>query len=84
MWPIDIDLKFMEPVGRELKSVGKVKLRTLTCIVVSNLFLNRNAHKGSEVCGRLGLVSFAIFIIFCSQRCSYWVKKLSYSFDAVC
>ncbi|KAL3531989.1 hypothetical protein ACH5RR_005510 [Cinchona calisaya] len=23
VWPIDIDLKFMEPVGRELKSIGK-------------------------------------------------------------
>lgn len=24
VWPIDIDLKFMEPVGRELKTIGKV------------------------------------------------------------
>uniref|UniRef100_M1CQR9 Uncharacterized protein n=1 Tax=Solanum tuberosum TaxID=4113 RepID=M1CQR9_SOLTU len=23
VWPIEVDLKFMEPVGRELKSVGK-------------------------------------------------------------
>jgi len=23
VWPIEIDLKFMEPVGRELKSIGK-------------------------------------------------------------
>uniref|UniRef100_A0A5B6YRG7 Uncharacterized protein n=1 Tax=Davidia involucrata TaxID=16924 RepID=A0A5B6YRG7_DAVIN len=23
VWPINIDLKFMEPVGRELKSIGK-------------------------------------------------------------
>ncbi|XP_059667578.1 uncharacterized protein LOC132312996 isoform X2 [Cornus florida] len=24
VWPIYIDLKFMEPVGRELKSIGKI------------------------------------------------------------
>ncbi|KAL1545812.1 hypothetical protein AAHA92_22493 [Salvia divinorum] len=23
VWPIEVDLKFMEPVGRELKSIGK-------------------------------------------------------------
>ncbi|KAK6942742.1 hypothetical protein RJ641_028128 [Dillenia turbinata] len=23
VWPIDVNLKFMEPVGRELKSIGK-------------------------------------------------------------
>ncbi|KAA8518700.1 hypothetical protein F0562_016526 [Nyssa sinensis] len=23
VWPINVDLKFMEPVGRELKSIGK-------------------------------------------------------------
>ncbi|KAG6437312.1 hypothetical protein SASPL_102226 [Salvia splendens] len=23
VWPIELDLKFMEPVGRELKSIGK-------------------------------------------------------------
>ncbi|XP_009600296.1 uncharacterized protein LOC107809544 [Nicotiana tabacum] len=23
VWPIEVDLKFMEPIGRELKSVGK-------------------------------------------------------------
>lgn len=23
VWPINIDMKFMEPVGRELKSIGK-------------------------------------------------------------
>ena len=26
VWPIEVDLKFMEPVGRELKNIGKVKL----------------------------------------------------------
>jgi hypothetical protein len=25
VWPIDVDLKFLEPVGRELKVLGKVK-----------------------------------------------------------
>lgn len=25
VWPIDIDLKFMEPVGKELKNIGKVR-----------------------------------------------------------
>ncbi|KAL8516728.1 hypothetical protein ACS0TY_015111 [Phlomoides rotata] len=24
VWPIDVDLKFMEPVGRELKSIGRL------------------------------------------------------------
>ncbi|KAK9723929.1 hypothetical protein RND81_05G035100 [Saponaria officinalis] len=23
VWPVDVDLKFMEPVGRELKNIGK-------------------------------------------------------------
>ncbi|PKA65529.1 hypothetical protein AXF42_Ash005863 [Apostasia shenzhenica] len=26
IWPIDVNLKFMEPVGRELQALGKVKL----------------------------------------------------------
>ncbi|KAL6998175.1 hypothetical protein U1Q18_008302, partial [Sarracenia purpurea var. burkii] len=28
VWPINIDLKFMEPVGRELQSIGKSNLLT--------------------------------------------------------
>ncbi|KAK2990966.1 hypothetical protein RJ640_007114 [Escallonia rubra] len=28
VWPINIDLKFVEPVGRELKSIGKVQYRS--------------------------------------------------------
>lgn len=26
VWPIEVDLQFLEPVGRELKSIGKVNL----------------------------------------------------------
>jgi len=25
VWPIEVDLKFLEPIGRELKQLGKVK-----------------------------------------------------------
>lgn len=26
VWPIEVDLQFLQPVGRELKSIGKVNL----------------------------------------------------------
>ena len=29
VWPIDVNLKFLEPVGRELQLLGKVKLYAL-------------------------------------------------------
>ena len=32
VWPIDVNLKFLEPVGRELKSIGKVKLHVFRVV----------------------------------------------------
>lgn len=47
VWPIEVDLKFMEPVGRELKSVGKVNF--LLCLVYCFNYLKNNPVEKNPV-----------------------------------
>ncbi|KAL7170258.1 hypothetical protein ACSBR2_035182 [Camellia fascicularis] len=39
VWPINVDLKFMEPVGRELKSIGKFMDSAVN--LMNNSFIDR-------------------------------------------
>lgn len=38
IWPIEINLKFLEPVGRQLNMIGKVTLKVETCKLFNILF----------------------------------------------
>lgn len=32
MWPIEIDFKFMEPIGKQLMALGKASLNSFICL----------------------------------------------------
>ena len=36
MWPVEVDLKFLEPVGKELKMLGKVKRHDMLLLLCLN------------------------------------------------
>lgn len=61
MWPVEVDLKFLEPVGKELKMLGKVKRHDMLFAFVSesdvftcaNVIQYLRGHVKALVCLRL-------------------------------
>jgi hypothetical protein len=38
VWPVEVDLKFLEPVGKELKMLGKVKANTFIAMCLNQIY----------------------------------------------